>query len=41
MIKSERMRWAEHAACMRRDENAYKILAGNHSEDPITPWRNP
>jgi hypothetical protein len=28
MIKSRRMRWAEHVARMREKKNAYRILVG-------------
>jgi hypothetical protein len=28
MIKSRRMRWAGHVACMREKRNAYRILVG-------------
>jgi hypothetical protein len=28
MIKSRRMGWAEHVACMRETRNAYRILVG-------------
>jgi hypothetical protein len=28
MIKSRRMRWAGHVACMGKMRNAYKILVG-------------
>jgi hypothetical protein len=27
-IKSRRMRWAEHVACMAEKRNAYRILVG-------------
>jgi hypothetical protein len=27
MIKSKRMRWAEHVACMAEKRNAYMVLA--------------
>jgi hypothetical protein len=29
MLKSRRMRWAEHVACMEVKRNAYRILMGN------------
>jgi hypothetical protein len=28
VIKSKRMRWAGHVACMREVKNAYNILVG-------------
>jgi hypothetical protein len=28
VIKSKRMRWARHVACMREVRNEYKILVG-------------
>jgi hypothetical protein len=28
MIKSRKMRWAKHAACMGEMRNAYKMLVG-------------
>jgi len=35
VIKSRRMRWAEHVACMGDRRGAYRILVGgrNHLED--------
>jgi hypothetical protein len=32
MIKSRRMRWAEHVARMGEKRNAYRILVGNPEE---------
>jgi hypothetical protein len=32
MIKSRRMRWAEHVAQMGEKRNAYRILVGNLEE---------
>jgi hypothetical protein len=32
MIKSRRMRWAGHAARVKKMRNAYKILVGNPEE---------
>jgi hypothetical protein len=32
MIKSRRMRWAEHVARMGEKRNAYRVLAGKHKE---------
>jgi hypothetical protein len=32
MIKSRRMRWAEHIACVGEMRNAYKILVGKAEE---------
>jgi hypothetical protein len=29
MIKSRRMRWAEHVANMGKEKNAYRLLVGN------------
>jgi hypothetical protein len=29
MIKSRRMRWAWHEACMWKKRNAYRVLVGN------------
>jgi hypothetical protein len=29
MLKSRRMRWAEHVACMEAKNNAYRILMEN------------
>jgi hypothetical protein len=36
MIKSRRVRWAGHIACMEEKEKAYKILVGSpNSKRPI------
>jgi hypothetical protein len=32
MIKSRRMRWAEHVARMRAKRNAYRVLVGKPEE---------
>jgi hypothetical protein len=32
MIKSRRMRWAGHIACIGEEMNAYMILVGNPEE---------
>jgi hypothetical protein len=32
MIKSRRMRWAGHVACMEEKRNAYRILVGKPEE---------
>jgi hypothetical protein len=32
VIKSERMKWAKHVACMREMRSAYNIMAGNLKE---------
>jgi len=38
-MKSERMRWAPHVACMGKRRRAYRVLVGkpkgkNHLEEP-------
>jgi hypothetical protein len=33
MIKSRRMRWAGHVACMEEKRNAYRILVGKPEEE--------
>jgi hypothetical protein len=38
MIKSRRMRWARHVACMGVKRNAYRILVGKPEGRPRRRW---
>jgi hypothetical protein len=38
VIKSRRMRWAEHVACMREGKNVYRVLVGRPKRK--RPWED-
>jgi hypothetical protein len=38
MIKSMRMRWAGHVACLGEKRNAYRVLLGKPKGGPRCRW---